>query len=147
MQGGAQMKLHEMKSIRKKRQRVGRGMASGSGKTSGRGQKGQKARSKVRVGFEGGQTPLFQRLPKRGFTNVNRKEYAIVNLDVLNQFDDGTKITPELLLENGVVNNLKSGLKVLGDGVVEKNLTVKAHKFSASAKEAIEKAGGKTEVI
>jgi len=141
------MKLHEMKSIRKKRQRVGRGMASGSGKTSGRGQKGQKARSKVRVGFEGGQTPLFQRLPKRGFTNINRKEYAIVNLDVLNQFDDGTEITPELLIEVGVVKNLKSGLKVLGDGAVEKNLTVKAHKFSASAKEAIEKAGGKTEVI
>jgi len=141
------MKLHEMKSIRKKRQRVGRGMASGSGKTSGRGQKGQKARSKVRVGFEGGQTPLFQRLPKRGFTNIYRKEYAIVNLDVLNQFDDGTEITPELLIEVGVVKNLKSGLKVLGDGAVEKNLTVKAHKFSASAKEAIEKAGGKTEVI
>lgn len=141
------MKLHEMKSIRKKRQRVGRGMASGSGKTSGRGQKGQKARSKVRVGFEGGQTPLFQRLPKRGFTNVNRKEYAIVNLDVLNQFADGTEVTPELLLEDGVISNLKSGLKVLGGGAVEKNLTVKAHKFSASAKEAIEQAGGKTEVI
>lgn len=141
------MKLHEMKSIRKKRQRVGRGMASGSGKTSGRGQKGQKARSKVRVGFEGGQTPLFQRLPKRGFTNINRKEYAIVNLDVLNQFEEGTEITPELLIETGVVKNLKSGLKVLGDGAVEKNLTVKAHKFSASAKEAIEQAGGKTEVI
>jgi len=141
------MKLHEMKSIRKKRQRVGRGMASGSGKTSGRGQKGQKARSKVRVGFEGGQTPLFQRLPKRGFTNVNRKEYAIVNLDVLNQFADGTEVTPELLLEDGVIKQLKSGLKVLGGGAIEKNITVKAHKFSASAKEAIEQAGGKTEVI
>jgi|SRR5699024_1678436 len=141
------MKLHEMESTRKKRNRVGRGMSSGSGKTSGRGQKGQKARSKVRVGFEGGQTPLFQRLPKRGFTNINRKEYTIVNLDTLNQFEDGTEITPELLLEKGVVSNLKAGLKVLGRGAIEKKFTVKAHQFSASAKEAIEKAGGKTEVI
>lgn len=141
------MKLHELEGTRKKRNRVGRGMSSGSGKTSGRGQKGQKARSKVRVGFEGGQTPLFQRLPKRGFTNINRKEFAIVNLDALNRFEDGTEITPELLLEEGVVSNLKAGLKVLGRGVVEKKLTVKAHKFSASAKEAIEAAGGKTEVI
>src|SRR5690625_4204516 len=122
-------------------------MSSGSGKTSGRGQKGQKARSKVRVGFEGGQTPLFQRLPKRGFTNIHRKEFAIVNLDALNRFEDGTEITPELLLEEGVVSNLKAGIKVLGKGSVEKKLTVKAHKFSASAKEAIETAGGKTEVI
>jgi len=141
------MKLHELEGTRQKRNRVGRGMSSGSGKTSGRGQKGQKARSKVRVGFEGGQTPLFQRLPKRGFTNINRKEFAIVNLDALNRFEDGTEITPELLLEEGVVSNLKAGLKVLGRGVVEKKLTVKAHKFSASAKEAIEAAGGKTEVI
>ena len=141
------MKLHELEGTRQKRNRVGRGMSSGSGKTSGRGQKGQKARSKVRVGFEGGQTPLFQRLPKRGFTNINRKEFAIVNLDALNRFEDATEITPELLLEEGVVSNLKAGLKVLGRGVVEKKLTVKAHKFSASAKEAIEAAGGKTEVI
>jgi len=141
------MKLHELEGTRQKRNRVGRGMSSGSGKTSGRGQKGQKARSKVRVGFEGGQTPLFQRLPKRGFTNINRKEFDIVNLDALNRFEDGTEITPELLLEEGVVSNLKAGLKVLGRGVVEKKLTVKAHKFSASAKEAIEAAGGKTEVI
>jgi len=141
------MKLHELEGTRQKRNRVGRGMSSGSGKTSGRGQKGQKARSKVRVGFEGGQTPLFQRLPKRGFTNINRKEYAIVNLDALNLFEDDTEITPELLLEEGVVSNLKAGLKVLGRGVVEKKLTVKAHKFSASAKEAIEAAGGKIEVI
>lgn len=141
------MKLHELEGTRKKRKRVGRGMSSGSGKTSGRGQKGQKARSSVRVGFEGGQTPLFQRLPKRGFTNVNRKEFAIVNLDALNLFEDDTEITPELLLEEGVVSNLKAGLKVLGRGVVEKKLTVKAHKFSASAKEAIEAAGGKIEVI
>jgi len=141
------MKLHELERIRKKRNRVGRGMSSGSGKTSGRGQKGQKARSKVRVGFEGGQTPLFRRLPKRGFTNVNRKEYAIVNLDALNRFADGTEITPEFLQEEGVVSNLKAGLKVLGGGSIDKKLTVKAHQFSTSAKKAIEEAGGKTEVI
>lgn len=141
------MKLHELQGTRQKRKRVGRGMSSGSGKTSGRGQKGQKARSKVRVGFEGGQTPLFQRLPKRGFTNIHRKEFAIVNLDSLNVFEDGTEVTPELLLEKGIVGNLKAGIKVLGRGTVEKKLTVRAHKFSASAKEAIEEAGGKTEVI
>ncbi|SFE40839.1 LSU ribosomal protein L15P [Lentibacillus persicus] len=146
------MKLHELKSAegsRKKRNRVGRGMSSGNGKTSGRGHKGQKAREggNTRPGFEGGQMPLFQRLPKRGFTNVHRKEFAIVNLDALNRFDEDTEITPELLLEEGVVNKAKAGIKVLGNGSVEKKLTVKAHKFSASAKEAIEAAGGKTEVI
>ncbi|ALX49376.1 50S ribosomal protein L15 [Lentibacillus amyloliquefaciens] len=146
------MKLHELKSAegsRKKRNRVGRGMSSGGGKTSGRGHKGQKAREggNTRPGFEGGQMPLFQRLPKRGFTNVHRKELAIVNLDALNRFDDGSEITPELLLEEGVVNKAKHGIKVLGNGSVEKKFTVKAHKFSASAKEAIEAAGGKTEVI
>lgn len=141
------MKLHELESTRQSGKRVGRGMSSGSGKTSGRGQKGQKARSKVRVGFEGGQTPLFQRLPKRGFTNIKRKEYAIVNLDTLNAFEDGTEITPELLLNDGVVSNLKAGIKVLGRGAIDKKLTVKAHKFSAAAKDAIEAAGGKTEVI
>lgn len=141
------MKLHELKRTRQMRNRVGRGMASGSGKTSGRGMKGQLARNTVRVGFEGGQTPLFQRLPKRGFTNIHRVEYAIVNIDTLNNFEDGTEITPELLLEKGVVSNLKAGIKVLGRGVVDKKLTVKAHKFSAVAKEAIEAAGGKTEVI
>ncbi|MBO8157486.1 MAG: 50S ribosomal protein L15 [Bacillaceae bacterium] len=146
------MKLHELKPAegsRKKRNRVGRGMASGNGKTSGRGHKGQKARSGggVRPGFEGGQTPLFQRLPKRGFTNINRKEYAIVNLETLNRFEEGTEITPELLLETGVISKLKSGVKILGNGKLEKKLTVKAHKFSASAKEAIEAAGGKTEVV
>jgi large subunit ribosomal protein L15 len=146
------MKLHELKpaeGTRKERNRVGRGTSSGNGKTSGRGQKGQKSRSGggVRLGFEGGQMPLFQRLPKRGFTNINRKEYAIVNLDVLNRFEDGTEITPELLLESGVVSSLKSGIKVLGNGSVENKYTVKAHKFSASAKAAIEEAGGKVEVI
>ena len=146
------MKLHELQPApgsRKERTRVGRGIGSGKGKTSGRGQKGQNARSGggVRLGFEGGQTPLFRRLPKRGFTNINRKEYAIVNLDKLNRFEDGTEVTPELLLETGVISKLKSGVKILGKGQIETKLTVKAHKFSASAKEAIEAAGGKTEVI
>ncbi|AKS37133.1 50S ribosomal protein L15 [Anoxybacillus gonensis] len=146
------MKLHELQPApgsRKERNRVGRGIGSGNGKTSGRGHKGQNARSGggVRIGFEGGQTPLFRRLPKRGFTNIHRKEYAIVNLEVLNRFEDGTEVTPELLLETGVVSKLKAGIKVLGDGELTKKLTVKAHKFSASAKEAIEAAGGTTEVI
>ncbi|AEH46209.1 MULTISPECIES: 50S ribosomal protein L15 [Parageobacillus] len=146
------MKLHELQPApgsRKERTRVGRGIGSGKGKTSGRGQKGQNARSGggVRLGFEGGQTPLFRRLPKRGFTNINRKEYAIVNLEKLNRFEDGTEVTPELLLETGVISKLKSGVKILGKGQIEKKLTVKAHKFSSSAKEAIEAAGGKTEVI
>ncbi|ECD6517369.1 50S ribosomal protein L15, partial [Salmonella enterica subsp. enterica] len=96
---------------------------------------------------EGGQTPLFRRLPKRGFTNINRKEYAIVNLDTLNRFEEGTEVTPELLIETGVVSNEKAGIKILAKGNVEKKLTVKAHKFSSAAKEAIEAAGGQTEVI
>ncbi|MFC4404992.1 50S ribosomal protein L15 [Gracilibacillus xinjiangensis] len=145
------MKLHELKpsQAKKKRNRVGRGMSSGNGKTSGRGHKGQKARSGggVRPGFEGGQMPLFQRLPKRGFTNINRKEYAIVNLETLNNFDEGTEVTPELLLETGTISKVKAGVKILGNGKVEKKLTVKAHKFSASAQEAIIAAGGQTEVI
>ncbi|PKW56916.1 50S ribosomal protein L15 [Staphylococcus pseudintermedius] len=146
------MKLHELKpseGSRKLRNRVGRGAGTGNGKTSGRGQKGQKARSGggVRPGFEGGQLPLFRRIPKRGFTNINRKEYAIVNLDQLNQFEDGTEVTPELLIEAGVVKNEKAGIKVLGNGSLEKKLTVKAHKFSASAKAAIEAKGGAQEVI
>ncbi|WP_077623981.1 50S ribosomal protein L15 [Sediminibacillus massiliensis] len=145
------MKLHELKpsQARKERNRVGRGMSSGNGKTAGRGHKGQKARSGggTRPGFEGGQMPLFQRLPKRGFTNIHRREFAIVNLDALNQFEEGTEVTPELLLETGLVSKLKAGVKILGNGNVEKKLTVKAHKFSASAKEAIEAAGGQTEVI
>ena len=146
------MKLHELQlaeGSRKDRKRVGRGMSSGHGKTSGRGHKGQNARSGggVRPGFEGGQMPLFQRLPKRGFTNINRKEYAIVNIDTLNRFEDGTEVTPELLIETGIVRNEKSGIKILGNGELKKKLTVKAHKFSASAKKAIEDAGGQTEVI
>ncbi|ARJ50387.1 50S ribosomal protein L15 [Staphylococcus lutrae] len=146
------MKLHELKpseGSRKVRNRVGRGAGTGNGKTSGRGQKGQKSRSGggVRPGFEGGQLPLFRRLPKRGFTNINRKEYAIVNLDQLNRFEDGTEVTPELLIETGVVKNEKAGIKVLGNGSLEKKLTVKAHKFSASAVAAIEAKGGAQEVI
>ncbi len=146
------MKLHDMKPAegsRKKRKRVGRGMSSGMGKTSSRGHDGQNSRSGggVRLGFEGGQIPLFQRLPKRGFTNINRKEYAIVNLDTLNRFDEGTEVSPELLIETGIVSNAKSGIKILGNGTLEKKITVRAHKFSTSAKEAIEKAGGQTEVV
>lgn len=146
------MKLHELEPAtgsRKERNRVGRGIATGNGKTSGRGQKGQKSRSGggVRPGFEGGQNPLFRRLPKRGFTNINRKEYAIVNLDVLNRFEEGTEVTPALLVETGVVGKEKAGIKVLGNGSLDKKLTVKAHKFSASAKEAIENVGGNIEVI
>ncbi|MCP1146451.1 MULTISPECIES: 50S ribosomal protein L15 [Ureibacillus] len=146
------MKLHELKPAegsRKERNRVGRGIGSGNGKTAGKGHKGQNARSGggVRPGFEGGQNPLFRRLPKRGFTNINRKEYAILNLDALNRFEDGAEVTPALLLETGVVSSEKAGIKILGNGTLNKKLTVKAHKFSASAKEAIENAGGTTEVI
>ena len=146
------MKLHELKPAegsRSSRKRIGRGIGSGTGKTAGKGHKGQNARSGggVRPGFEGGQNPLFRRLPKRGFTNINRKDYAIVNLDVLNRFDEGTEITPALLIESGVVSKERSGIKILGNGSLEKKLTVKAHKFSGSAKEAIEAAGGQTEVL
>ncbi|APA01186.1 MULTISPECIES: 50S ribosomal protein L15 [Bacillus] len=146
------MKLHELKpseGSRKVRNRVGRGIGSGNGKTAGKGHKGQNARSGggVRPGFEGGQMPLFQRLPKRGFTNINRKDYAIVNVDKLNDFAEGTEVTPELLLETGVISKLNAGVKILGNGKLEKKLTVKANKFSASAKEAVEAAGGTAEVI
>ena len=146
------MKLHELKPAegsRQERNRVGRGSSSGNGKTSGRGQKGQKSRSGggVRLGFEGGQTPLFMRLPKRGFTNVNRKEYAVVNLDILNRFEDGTEVTPLTLVEAGIVKDEKSGIKVLGNGELTKKLTVKAAKFSKTAEEAIVATGGSVEMI
>ncbi|MCO7176797.1 50S ribosomal protein L15 [Sporolactobacillus kofuensis] len=146
------MKLHELKPAegsRFARKRVGRGYGSGLGKTSGRGQKGQKARSggKVRLGFEGGQMPLLQKLPKKGFKNPTRKIYAVINVEKLNRFENGTEITPELLLETRVIRKLNDGVKVLGEGKLEAKLTVKAHKFSASAKEAIEAAGGNIEVI
>ena len=144
------MKLNELKPAagsRSKRLRKGRGLSSGLGFTSGRGTKGQKAHGKTRLGFEGGQMPLYRQIPKRGFTNINRKEYAIVNLSTLDRFEDGTEVTPQLLMESGIVKNLKSGVKVLGNGKLTKKLTVKANKFSASAVSAIEAAGGKTEVM
>jgi large subunit ribosomal protein L15 len=146
------MKLHELSPApgsRHTRKRVGRGIGSGTGKTAGSGHKGQKARSGggVRPGFEGGQNPLFRRLPKRGFTNISRKEYAIVNLEELNKFADGTEVTPEVLMESGVIKNPKSGIKVLGNGDITVKLTVKANKFSQSAVDKIQAAGGKTEVI
>jgi large subunit ribosomal protein L15 len=146
------MKLHELAPApgsRKERNRVGRGPSSGNGKTSGRGHKGQNSRSGggVRPGFEGGQNPLYRRLPKRGFVNPTRKEYAIVNLEDLNNFAEGTEVTPELLLETGVVSKTKSGIKILGNGELTVKLTVQANKFSQSAVEKIEAAGGKTEVI
>jgi large subunit ribosomal protein L15 len=146
------MKLHEMKyteGARKSRKRLGRGNASGTGTTAGKGHKGQNARSGggVRLGFEGGQTPIARRLPKRGFTNFTRKEYAIVNVEALNRFENGTEVTPELLIETGLVKKLLDGVKVLGQGDLEKALTVKANKFSKSAVAVIEKAGGKVEVI
>lgn len=145
------MKLHEMKSLapRTAKKRVGRGPGSGLGKTSGRGQKGQNARSGggVRPGFEGGQTTLARRLPKRGFTNFNRVEYAVVNVKDLNRFEDGTDVTPALLKEVGLVRKELNGVKILGEGELTKKLNVTAAKFSKSAKEAIEKAGGKAEVL
>lgn len=146
------MKLHELKyteGARKERKRIGRGQGSGTGKTAGKGNKGQNARSGggVRLGFEGGQTPLARRLPKRGFTNFTRKEYAIVNVEQLNRFENETVVTPELLIETGLVRKELYGIKILGTGALEKKLTVQANKFSKSAVEAIEQAGGKTEVI
>ncbi|WP_413373789.1 50S ribosomal protein L15 [Paenibacillus taichungensis] len=146
------MKLHELSpspGSRKERKRLGRGPSSGTGKTSGRGHKGQNARSGggVRPGFEGGQNPLYRRLPKRGFVNPTRKEYAVVNTEDLNSFAAGTEVTPEFLMTTGVVKNAKSGIKILGNGEVTVKLTVKANKFSQSAVEKIEAAGGKTEVI
>ncbi|CAM4476240.1 50S ribosomal protein L15 [Paenibacillus phoenicis] len=146
------MKLHELSPApgsRHTRKRVGRGTGSGMGKTSTRGHKGQNARSGggVRPGFEGGQNPLYRRLPKRGFINPTRKEYAIVNIEDLNNFAADTEVTPELLFEQGIVKDAKSGIKILGNGEVTVKLTVKANKFSQSAVEKIEAAGGKTEVI
>ena len=147
------MKLNELKmnpGSTQKRKIVGRGPGSGLGKTSGRGEKGQKARSgvSIKATFEGGQLPLYRRLPKRGFSNANFKtEYAVINLSDLNKFDEDTVVTPELLKETGLVKKQLSGIKVLGNGVLEKKLIVKANKFSTTAKESIEAKGGKVEVI
>ena len=146
------MKLHELQVVegaRHSRKRVGRGTGSGHGKSACKGHKGQNARSGggVRPGFEGGQTPLFKRLPKRGFTNVNHKEYAVVNVEDLNVFENETVVTIESLQEKGLVKKVYDGVKVLGNGKLEKNLTVKANKFSKTAEAAITSAGGKIEVI
>lgn len=146
------MRLHELKPAegsRHKRKRVGRGMASGWGKTSGRGHKGQGQRSGGGKGpyFEGGQTPLVRRLPKRGFNNPTRKVYAEVKLEDLNRFAPGTVVTPELLLESGLVKKVYDGIKILGNGEINQALTVQAHRFTNSAAAKIEQAGGKVEVI
>lgn len=145
------MKLNELQPAegsRFKRLRKGRGLSSGHGFTSGRGTKGQKAHGKTRLGFEGGQMPLYRQKPKRGFTSMNHKDYALVSLTTLNtRFEDGAEVTPEALMAAGIVKNQKSGIKVLGNGQLTKKLTVKAHQFSASAKAAIKAAGGTTEVI
>ena len=146
------MKLHELRAApgsSKAPKRKGRGSSSGQGKTAGRGMNGQNSRSGggVRLGFEGGQMPLYRRIPKRGFTNIWRKEPEIVNLGDLNCFDDGDEITAEVLKKKGLIKKPGSGLKVLGNGKLEKRLIVKANKFSKSAAEAIEQAGGKAEVI
>ncbi|MDD4363317.1 MAG: 50S ribosomal protein L15 [Atribacterota bacterium] len=131
------------------KKRVGRGNASGSGTTAGRGSKGQKSRSgyKKKLYFEGGQMPLSRRVPKRGFYSPFRKEFAIVNVEELNRFEENTIITPELLIEEGMVKNVMHGIKVLSNGKLEKPLTVKAHSFSQEAIKKIESAGGKAEVI
>lgn len=142
--------LHANEGATHATKRLGRGTSSGHGKTSGKGYKGQNARSGggVRAVFEGGQLPLYRRLPKRGFTNARFKvEYAVINMTDLNRFDDGAVVTPELLKEMGLVKNQLSGIKVLGNGTLEKKVIVKAHKFSAKAAEQIEKLGGKAEVI
>ena len=149
------MKLHDLRPNEgggvKARKRVGRGIGSGTGKTSGKGHKGQNARSGggVRPGFEGGQMPLFRRPPKRGFTNVFKKQYAVINVSDLNNFEEGTVITPEFLIENNYVKKAtaKDGIRVLGDGELNVSLTVKAQHFSKSAIEKIEACGGKAEVI
>ena len=146
------MKLHELtytEGSRKDRKRIGRGHGSGQGKTAGKGHKGQNARSGggVRLGFEGGQTPLFRRLPKRGFNNISRVDYAIVNVEMLNKFEEGTKVTPALLKEVGLVRKEYDGIKILGNGKLNVKLEVSAHKFSKAAEEAIKNAGGTTEVL
>ena len=128
--------------------RRGRGHGSGNGKTAGKGHKGQKARSgSPRVGFEGGQMPLYRRLPKRGFTNINTKEIVAINVSALERFDNGSEITVATLIESGVIKNPKDGVKILGNGELTKKLTVKANAFSAAAKEKIEALGGTCEVI
>lgn len=146
------MKLHELKPTegsRKSEVRVGRGIGSGVGKTCGRGHKGQKARAGggVRPGFEGGQMPIYRRLPKRGFKNIWAKKFAEVNVETLNRFDEGAEIDAVALVEYGILKNVLDGVKILGNGEVTKKLTVRAQAFTKSAKEKIEAAGGTAEVI
>ena len=144
------MRLHDLKPApgsRKSRKRVGRGPGSGLGKTAGRGEDGAKSRSgySAKRGFEGGQMPLHRRMPKRGFKNIFRKEYRVLNVSRLNQFEKGTEVTPELLLASGMVRKGTQPIKILGNGDLTVSLTVKAHRFTATAAEKIEKAGGKVE--
>ncbi len=147
------MELHELKPAycakHKNNFRKGRGHASGNGKTAGYGHKGQKARSGApRIGFEGGQMPLYRRIPKRGFKNINRKNIIAINISVLDHYyEDGDTVVSEDLIERGIIKDTYDGLKILGNGEITKKLTVKANAFSASAKEKIEAAGGKAEVI
>lgn len=146
------MQLHDLKpadgAVRNSK-RIGRGTGSGTGKTAGKGHKGQNARSGggVRIGFEGGQMPLVRRIPKRGFKNIFRKEYSTVNVSDLNKFENGTTVDEELLEAAGLVPSIENGVKILGNGELTAKLTVKASKFSKSAAEKIEKAGGKAEVM
>ncbi|WP_127167333.1 50S ribosomal protein L15 [Veillonella sp. CHU732] len=146
------MKFHELAPAagsKKTRTRVGRGLGSGLGKTSGRGQKGQNSRSGggVRTGFEGGQMPLYRRLPKRGFKNIFALQYAEVNVSQLNRFEDGATVDPVALIEAGILKNVRDGIRILGNGTLERKLTVIANGFTKSAVEKIEAAGGKVEVI
>ena len=147
------MKLHSLKvteGSKTERRRIGRGTSSGMGKTSGKGHKGQKARAGYsrKAGFEGGQLPLYRRLPKRGFTNGKfRTRYAVINLKDLNVFENGTLVTPALLKEKGIIKNQLDGIKILGEGKLEKNLTIQANKFSTTALEKIKESGSKAEVI
>lgn len=149
------MKLHELRPAEgggvKAKKRLGRGIGSGTGKTAGKGHKGQNARSGggVRPGFEGGQMPLFRRLPKRGFTNIFKKEYAVINVSDLNAFENGAEVTPEILINSGMIkkSKAKDGVRILGEGELNVKLNVKAQHFSKSAAEKIEAAGGKAEVI
>ena len=146
------MRLEELKPAEGSKHRakiVGRGIGSGTGKTSGKGHKGQNARSGggVRPGFEGGQMPLYRRLPKRGFKNIFAKQYVSINVEELNKFDDGAEVTAEALMDKGIISKALDGVKILGRGDVTKKVNVKVAKYSASAKEKIEKAGGKAEVM
>lgn len=146
------LKLHDLKPSKganRKRKRIGRGPGSGSGKTAGRGHKGQKSRSgySQKIGFEGGQMPLYRRLPKRGFRNIFAKKYAIVNVQDLNCFEEGTTVTPVMVQEQGLIKKIHSGLRILGQGKLEKKLTVQAHHFTQSARQKIEEVGGSIEVL